>query len=267
MKSKLSARRWLHELLLQLATLATADAGRMTVHHDIAIHALRVRMKKLCAVLDLAADDPREGALADISNRVREIKRGIGDERDDYVIQHVAAKFVRGRLPVAPWVPCPAWSQPHAVQECAALVEALRTAKLPAVSWEDITKRHASSYATARKNLHHCTSSHDAEDYHRWRKSVKTLYFQSLALRQHKVSKQLVRAEARLGSKLGREHDLTLLESRLDGSTPKARKLQNRIERARRDMHSRLLRTGERVFSESPKKFKQRLRATRVQGA
>lgn len=255
-----SARPWLRDLLRQLAGMAVADARRMTLHHEVAVHALRVRMKKLRAVLELVADDPRHGGLAPLVDRARLIKDGIAGARDTLVAERVAARIAQGPLPMAPMVHAPTWKAERVLEETAILQLAVRGMKLPEITWDDVARRFANGYRKARRAMAHCARSHDAEDFHQWRKQVKRHYFQSLALHRHQLKLKRVRAAARLGSKLGREHDLALVEARLDHSK-QAKPWLQRIEHKRRKLHRRLVEVGKRVFALSPRRFAKRLEA------
>lgn len=255
-----SARPWLRDLLRQLASLAVADARRMTLHHDAAVHALRVRMKKLRAVLDLVADDPTHDGLAPLVDRARLIKDGIAGARDTLVAERVAARIAHGPLPMAPIIHAPTWKPERVLEETAILQLAVRGMKLPEITWNDVARRFANGYCRARKAMAHCAHSHDAEDFHQWRKHVKRHYFQSLALYRHQVKLKRVRAAARLGSKLGREHDLALVEARLD-HCKQAQPWLKRIALRRRKLHRRLVEVGKRVFALSPRRFAKRVAA------
>lgn len=254
-----NARQWLRGLLNQLAGMAVADAQRLAVHHDEAIHALRIRMKKLSAILQLATDDPDKGTVGRVFERVRAIKDGVSELRDVHVLQQVAAKVVKKRLPLSPWVAKPVWSQSKTLTECLALAAEIKQLPLRRVSWEQIAQRHADSYRRARECFRECTDTHKASAFHRWRKRVKTHYFQSLALRRHVDHLRFVRDEAWLGRKLGREHDLTMVDERLDGACSGSRKIHQCIKARRRVLHSDLLKRGKRVFSESCKNFAKKL--------
>ena len=252
MKSSPSARNWLQNLLCQLAAHAIDDTQRMVTHRDAAIHALRVRMKKLQALLLLAVDKPEGTDIEPLLNHVRAIKNGFSGTRDAHVVERVATKIAKARLPLSPFIQHLTWTTEHAQKETASLLEEMKSLKLPRITWKEIANRHVASYRRVRKAMKHCAGSHDAEAFHQWRKRVKVHYFQSLALHRHRQGAKRIHAAARLASKLGHEHDITLVESRLDEAR-RGQQWKKRLEHKRHKLHTKLLSEGRRAFDASPK--------------
>ena len=202
MKPPASARRWLSGLLRQLATRAVADARRISSDHDNAVHMLRVRMKKLHAVLLLAADEPGQAGVAPVIKRLRAIKDGVAGSRDTWVTERLAMRIGEGLIPLTPQPAAPEWSARKVLRQTEALLAAIRGLALPQLSWEDIASHHERSIRRARRAMKRSRRSHDEEDFHRWRKRVKTLYYQSLALRRHQEIAVDLRALVLLGRRL-----------------------------------------------------------------
>lgn len=247
MNAQPSARRWLASLLLQLATRAVDDARRIGRDHDNAVHMLRVRMKKLHAVLLLASDDPARDGLAPVIKRIRSIKDGVAGSRDTWVTERLAMKLGEGLIPLAPQPAVPEWSARKVLQQTRALLATVRDLPLPRQSWGRILARHERSLRRARRAMKRCRHSHDEEDFHRWRKRVKTLFYQSLALHHRDTADLDLRALDLLGRRLGREHDLTLLKARIPADEPSGI-WRDLTERRRRQLHRRLRRLGKRVL-------------------
>lgn len=247
MKPQPSARRWLAGLLLQLATRAVADARRISRDHDNAVHMLRVRMKKLHALLLLAYDDPARAALEPVIKRLRAIKDGVAGSRDTWVTERLAMKLGEGLIPLTPQPAVPEWSVRKVLRQAQALLAIIRDLPLPRQTWEQILARHERSLRRARRAMKRCRRSHDEEDFHRWRKRVKTLYYQSLALRYRDAADLDLRALDLLGRRLGREHDLTLLRVRIPADEPSGI-WRDLVERRRRQLHRRLRRLGKKAL-------------------
>lgn len=246
-KPRPSARRWLSGLLLQLAVRAVADARRISRDHDQAVHMLRVRMKKLHAVLLLATDDPARSSFQPVIKRLRAIKNGVAGARDTWVTERLAMKLGEGLIPLKPQPAAPEWSARKVIRQTEALLAAIRKLPLPPQSWKGIASRHDRSFRRARRAMKRCRRSHEEEDFHRWRKRVKTLYYQSLALRRRQEITLDLRALDLLGRRLGREHDHTLLLARIPADEPSGM-WRDLVEQRRRRLHRQLRRLGKEAL-------------------
>ena len=121
-------------------------------------------------------------------------------------------------------------------RETEALLADLEALALKPQSQAAIFRRYEAGCRRARKAMDRCRHSHDADDFHRWRKRVKTCYYQSLAL--HAASK--------LAHHLGQEHDLALLAERVPASGDNEKWL-DLFDYERRRLHRKLLRQKKKI--------------------
>lgn len=247
MKRESSAGSRLRALLSQLAALAVADARRMAGHRAAAVHALRVRMKKLRAVLLLTASDPKDKTLRPLITRMKAIKDGLAGGRDALVTERLAEKLTAGKLSLPPAPRAAEWSAERVLRETKALLAALQALTLKPQSEAATFRRYQAACRRVRKAMKRCRHSHRARDFHRWRIRVKTCYFQSLALHRWNHGFKYLRATSKLAHRLGQEHDLALLRERVP-SAGEAGEWLDLIEHKRRRLHRRLLRKGKKIY-------------------
>ena len=243
----LNAQDWLRSLLRQIARLAVEDAQRLKTNHEVAVHALRVRMKKLRALLRLATDEPQRGAIGDASARAGEVKEGIAGLRDVHVMQRLIAKLDGKSLPIAPWVETPAWSAAKVLRKCRELEKAVTALPLHGLTWSAVERHFSRDAKRTRKSRQQCAKTHDGDAYHRWRKRTKTHYYQCLALKGAHDKTRRLKHLRKLGRMLGHEHDLTMLQGHLNHAASGAAEAHKRIERLRRGLHNKLERTAQRT--------------------
>lgn len=258
MRSQPTASRWLSRLLRQLARRAAADAKRLDSDHDRAVHALRVRMKKLRAVLRLASDDPAADGLLPLIKRARAIKDGVAGSRDIWVTERLAMKIGGGLIPLSPLPAKPEWTAKKTVNQTLQLLSDFRGLRLPPQSWAIFFHRYAESCRRARKALKRCLHSHAAEDFHRWRLRVKTCCFQGLALHRWLRADKRIQQLGELGSRLGKEHDLVMLLARIP-EVEQAARWREQIEKKRRQLHRQLRREGKKILGDKPAKTEKKL--------
>jgi CHAD domain-containing protein len=104
-----------------------------------------------------------------------------------------------------------------------------------------------------------------AETLHEWRKQVKYLSYEVVLMRMlfGVRLKKILRGSRKLGALLGEDHDLVLLEAKLDefyGNGLLADKTARsvfceRIKRRRKKLQAASFRLGERLYRRSPGKF------------
>ena len=128
--------------------------------------------------------------------------------------------------------------------------------KIRTLAWNDIAKSYAHRYAKARQWFRRCRHKPSAERLHHWRKLVKDHYFQSLIVLRHRPH---LKATRKLGSLLGRMHDLAMLREHYDRSS--SDHLAPAIARLLKDLHARSFRKAEQIFVPTPRKIKHQVRA------
>lgn len=215
----------LRALLLGLCRQARADLGRLRRQPGPAVHALRVRMKKLRAVLRLAEAVLPATALRPLRAEARAIRQAFGACRDAEVACRLVAKLA-GQAGLPP----PALSLPTLAPVPAAPLAAIRRrlrrleaplAGLPLAPLTPVQLRAAwlAQYRRCRRLGRHCHREPRPEWLHAWRKRVKELEFLGLALAALRVdlpaARQRIRPARELGRQLGRLQDLAVLAAAL----------------------------------------------------
>ena len=238
--------------------MAMDDALRSRRNRDVAIHALRVRMKKLDALLLLVTTDQKSPKLQSVREQIHKIKDGVAGGRDQAVIERVASKLSPTPLPLLPFFKQNEWSAKRLVQETRELQRRILALRLPRLSRNDILIHHAKAWQRTRRSMEKCRQSNDSDDFHRWRKRVKILHFQALALHKLRPAEKLTRPMARLGKLLGREHDLVLVMEHLQSNSD-GRKWKKRIRRKLELPRQKSLHLGRKAFNLSTAQLRREL--------
>ncbi|WP_395747616.1 CHAD domain-containing protein [Prosthecobacter sp.] len=209
--------RKLKRLLHQLCERAQDDVRRMSSYEESATHQLRVRMKKMMALLRLADAGIETHTLHAMRQHLRAVKNACAGNREQ-VVQcrlidkltrrfHLAPKH-RPQLMGAALQAPPASAIHHQLHAMSQLIE--RTC-IESLTEEQILEEHARCYRKGRHLMRQAFETTDKRTLHRWRHRVKDLYFQSLALPQLRGSERRIRRARRLGHFLGRDQDLANL--------------------------------------------------------
>lgn len=252
-----SAGEWLKSLLTQLADRAAFDVDDLKSHPEEALHRLRLRMKKAEAILRLSRGTVRKPVRAKLREQMKEVKNVGGDQRDALVLGKLAEKLGRPKglcleLPDVPALKIP-------IRKLRGLVENLRTAlaglSLDSLTWEDLQENYADCYRAGRKRMRKAKETGVPEEFHRWRKRVKALHYQSQALHRG-LEKRKPRLERtrRLARLLGREQDLSLLEKETGTQFPDNAWMPV-ITATREKLHPQILELGGELFAPSAHHF------------
>jgi CHAD domain-containing protein len=141
--------------------------------------------------------------------------------------------------------------------------------------WKAIESGLLRSYRRGRKLLAQAQRDRSTETWHSWRKRVKDLWYQERLLTE--VCGPAIRGQAKdahqLSELLGDDHDLALLREALasgDIEAPvDADAVIGLIDHRREELQTTAIHVGQRVYAESPKAFRRRLkrhwRASRAQ--
>jgi hypothetical protein len=253
----------LRNALISIAQQAARDLELLAVRGpEIAIHALRVRMKKLHALLLLVDPCVADGTMKAIKRCIGTLKQAFATSRDQTVIDDLLAKLVeqnpnRGKRSVS----LKKSSKPEVLPKRKQIIEMVRTAdaliyyfqklKLHDLTWEEVRDAYASNYAEARRHYKRCRKKPTARRMHRWRKPVKSHYFQSLFLLRDQAQ---CSCASQLGSMLGKTHDFHLLQEQLPAED--SENLANMIKHRIKDIRSLAFQKARRLFGHSPKKFR-----------
>lgn len=128
----------------------------------------------------------------------------------------------------------------------------------------DLHRRIKGTYRRGRTLLDLCRSTKDPEDFHRWRKQVKQLWYQLRITAPHWPgdARELIEASGEIGHYAGIERDYTLLAAELaKGPRSKASLiLQETIARLLPDLRRKAISAGELLYARKPKAFVEDLR-------
>lgn len=215
----------LRGLLVGLCCQARADLRRMRRHPGPAVHALRVRMKKLGAALRLVAPGLAASDLASLRCEARVIRQAFSVSRDAEVAHRLVLRLADASgLPVpvlrlAPPAALPLPSRERVRRRLIRLEQ--RLAGLPLATLTTIQLREVwwRQYRRCRRLKRRCQHKPRSEPLHLWRKRVKELQHLGLALVVLRldlpVVRQRLQAVRELGRRLGRVQDLAVLAAAL----------------------------------------------------
>ncbi len=248
----LSGRR-LKRLLHQLCEFAQNDVRRIARHEEVAIHQLRVRMKKILALLRLAQQGIEEHTLEAMRQHIRSIKNSCAGSRErtvrDKLIDKLARRFhldARHR-PKAPGAATVELSTSNLCHQLHALDLLIERSCIQALDEHQILEQHARCYRKGRRLMKECSQVNDSRTLHRWRHRVKDLCYQTLALSHLHGSARRIKRARRLGHMLGRDHDLANL-SREPAFAVRRSPWCQMINERRDELRQRYLSIGHKLY-------------------
>lgn len=254
------AGAWLLQLLLQLCTQAVKDVARIPLWPSTTVHALRKRMKKLQSLLRLVPPGGQPAALRELRDSIRKLKGGLAAQRDADVLS-VLGRDLGGRMRpprIAPVDPVPILRLAYALTR---QVQALDVA---ALTWERLDLRYQKTCRRAQQAWQVALEQPDGEPLHDWRKRVKDLYYQTLALQRWLRCPKRLRRTHQLGALLGHRLDLDLYRAQLKrarGRPP--RKLLAEVKTRQARLTRRIFRRAESVFDHRAPRLHPPVRARR----
>ncbi|MBN8420138.1 MAG: CHAD domain-containing protein [Verrucomicrobia bacterium] len=246
--------RKLKRLLHQLCERAQEDVRRMSTHEESATHQLRVRVKKIMALLRLANPGIEKHTLQAMRKHLRAVKNACAGNRD-HVVQgrlidkltrrfHLAAKHrpqLMGQTLKAP----PVSGLHHQLYAFGQLID---STCIQSLTEEQILEQHARCYRKGRHLMKQAFETKDKRTLHRWRHRVKDLYYQSLVLPHLRGCARRIRRARRLGQLLGRDHDLANLATEPAFAMRRSPWVQV-IHEHRERLRERYLSLGHRLYS------------------
>ena len=236
-----TAEQWLTGWVWRLSAMAKRDVERMARSPEEAVHALRVRMKKLRAVLRLGRGEGVD--LSEIDTLCRAIMHGVAGARDDVVTDKLHWKLFHQAPEWRNERAVKGWSLAKVRREVDQLIRLAASTTFFGLTWAQVRANQRHSLKRVRKARRRCDESEDAAIFHALRKRVKVLLFQSLALPDSRGAKRQIRLAKALGKLLGREHDLAMLAENLSSHRVGPERLA-RVESRRLQMHDRIREEG-----------------------
>lgn len=252
-----SAGDWLQHMLGLIATQARRDVACIPSRPEAAIHSLRKRMKKIRSLLLLAAPGLDEATHEIVKGGIREIKDAAMSRRDADVMEGLAEDL---------GVRLPAWKiiQPDVAMLDAYVSELVTTFEeldLHGLTWNGVAVCHLRTCRRTREAWQKARRHPSEKKLHTWRKRVKQQYHQSLALYRWLGQSGRLRRMRRLGSLLGRRHDLDVFASILPDQSGKDRKARHKVGSRRKKLTRRIFNRAEKLYSRPLSKSKRRLSA------
>jgi hypothetical protein len=261
--SAASGKRLL-SLVHGLLDSAQRDVRRLKTHEAVATHQLRVRMKKLLALLRLGRDCVPEQTFEAMRMHIRAVKNACAGNRDvvvrDKLVERLSRRFhlapqhalqADGGRPVPP-------SNSFLRHQLCALEQLVERTSMEKLTPEQIISAHAMSYRRGRRLMRECFDGVSEVSLHRWRHRVKDLHYQTLAIRPLPGAYRRVRRARKLGSLLGRERDLANL-SREPAYAVKRGSWSHLIHEQRSKLQQRILLLGHKLYDPAAQQFQQRM--------
>jgi CHAD domain-containing protein len=222
-----------------------------------AVHDARKRLKKSRALLRLARPAMRADAFRAYNRELRDQGRALSGARDaDVMVETVDAlaahntrrvkrahfMAVRGRFVTGTDGALPEHRVPQ-------LADGVDRWPLGGISSDTLVEAIETTYRRGRKAA---AKPATTENLHEWRKRVKDLWYQARLL----GNKRLAKDAKALSKPLGDDHDLAVLSAELPPGDP----LQPLIADRRAELQTQARKLGERLYEDSPKAFRKRVR-------
>lgn len=256
--------RELKHLLERLCECAHQDVSRLEVNEEVAVHQLRVRMKKLQALLRLAAGGIEEHSLTAMRQHLRAVKTACAFSREEAVRDKMIDKLVhRHHLHVKPrpTAPTDARLKPSPSflrHQLHALERLIHQTPIESLCVNQILEQHARCYRRGRRLMRDVAESRDDKTLHRWRHRVKDFYFQTLVFIHVGGARRRVRRARRLGTLLGRDHDFATL-SHEPAFRSRRSPWPDIIQERREALRHRCLGLGHKLFAAHSSRFNAKL--------
>ncbi|MGL5168125.1 MAG: CHAD domain-containing protein [Afipia sp.] len=270
-----------------LATARAAQERLDSEERSTAIHDLRVAFKRWRAVLRLLQGIVGDEAVI-LRNEARLLAREFGRSRDAQTALDALSEIAK--LSDAETPPMSKRTEATITGRLQGMREASESAELNAeviqrlrdglarastcaaawpleqITFDDIATALGQSYRRARRRLPHRWEDMDSEEIHEFRKALVTFRYQLdlIAPVWPKVWKAFIGEVQRVRMQIGRSNDLVVLSRLTQPQQSLAHwrsRLTPRIETRRRFHLDRARSLASRMFAESPRSFRKRIKA------
>jgi CHAD domain-containing protein len=150
----------------------------------------------------------------------------------------------------------------EAAERLAKTRKSAKSWRLPSIAVSDVVAVIAASYRRSRKAMKHSRATRQSATLHRWRKELKTLWYQlRLAKPLTTGVAPLIADLRRLETDLGDDHNLVVLAATLRGCRElrsmraELRQIERLAARMRRPLRRRAFTLGRRVHARKPRAF------------
>ncbi len=263
---------------------ALRETRRPARRRGEAVHEFRKHLKKLRAALCLAADEAGKNRHEKADRWVRDVAKIVSGLRDAHVRlqtivqlhEHFHAKefgqvFRRIEdllaLEVESFSAATSGWEGQVVPNLRILDKQIARWHLQEINWKQVCSAVATSYRRGQKKLAEALKDPNADNFHRWRKEVKDLWYQLRLLAPlNRVVFEEIAADAKtLGGLLGKQHDFSFLLSRLDKDrdnralAPARARLEKLIRKQCKSLQRDAAELGRRFYAEPAKAFAKRI--------
>ena len=237
------------------------------------VHALRLRMKKLHALLLLVESRGGSAAMEAIRRDMRTLRKAFAASRDQSVMEALLAKLgqsgnvrVPGPLRTMPNTGSGHPPDPRRLRGLLAtagtLTRRLKSLRLRALTREDIAAAFASHYKEVQLRHELCLKKPSSKRMHHWRKVVKDHYFHSLLLLR---DRRRCTSSRKVGAILGGLQDCAVLLEQCGDGVPDD--LHDAVTGLMEDLHDRAFHKARRLLVPAPAKLqRQALKACHWRG-
>lgn len=269
-----SAREQLDRAVGELSEEISNDPVR-------AVHNARKAIKKERSLLRLARGAMPAAQRRRENSALRDAARGLSGTRDADVlratINQLADRFA-GQLPAKTFNAirrqivaerdghAASPLNARAVQELGAVRLRVDDWKIEKQGWKAIEKGLLRSYKQGRSAFARARKHRSTEDLHAWRKRVKDLWYQQrlLAPSCGPMARGQAKDAHHLSDLLGDDHDLAMLRETLTGTVMAVPvdvdAVVKLVEHRRFELQTEAMHLGARVYAESPKAYRRRMR-------
>lgn len=279
-----SIRKGVARLGETLARTATDLASAPAPANDPAqaVHGLRLLLKRARALVRLLRETLDDPASTRMRSRLRLAARRLARARDRKVVrtllEDLATQADATRQPLLQQVrrnyesriartdPAPKTTKTQlrqSAQELTRWARSLSRSPWEETGWRVLEKGLHASFRRARKRFEHASTLSRENAFHSWRTAVKTMQYQISFLRpaSPKSLTRLLRDLDRLGTCLGAEHDLAVLDDQLVqhaqhlGRKSDVRTVRRLVANRQQFHRKESLKLGRRLFAKSPSDF------------
>jgi CHAD domain-containing protein len=246
------------------------------------VHETRKHLKKLRAALRLTSDDAGKHRYEREDRCLSRTGKLLSDLRDAHVRLQTLTQLKAGhdathnpfpRLEELLSMERESFSaafadwQKQVVPRLEAAEKRLAGWQLDDLTWKQVCGSVAKSYRRGRAALVEVVERPSPENFHKWRKKVKELWYQLRLLRplNRVVLEKIANDANALGELLGLDHDLAFLLARFDPAETdpalqaEQRALEKLIRKQTRKLQRDATELGRRFYAEPPKAFAKRI--------
>lgn len=242
-------------VLLHLAEEARRDLDALAARPQRSIHSLRTRMKNLRALLLLVKPSAPKPARKNVTTLAGALKDAFSEQRDADMIAALRAKLA-GRSDTTrreKMTPQVAGRNKNAKADASRLIRMISKLDLQGLAWPVVIDGYLRSYREGRKAMKACERKPTTGAFHKWRRPVKDLYYQSQALQPLDGMKARRRLAERLGDRLGKQNDLHLLHTEAKKSG--ASGMLKHIAKKQQALHAEIFKAAAKLFCERPREI------------